>query len=375
MNIPKKIHYFWAGNNISEKDLRNIISVKHKNPNFEVNIWGNGNIKALITNTLNKIKFKYQGNDFDIGDLSLNFIYKNIEIAFNYLSRQAHFQSLVSNEKPNCLRFLTRIHEEEGTQQRLYGNYPDLINYLKHIYFMHINGNYHNYASASDIARLVILYMEGGIYLDTDVELNDMQTKKDKFAYLKLKSDIGIGDCNGEGWNIKHPSDTLGNAVISSLPNSKKVFYILIKMTTEIKRHHLYTQIDQPPTFDKIRNITDRNRTKQIDKRIDFALKLKKNKKIDLDEKCNMINPTWRTGLTRGSKEINDLQRETNIINYTMALTGPIFLDRVLDSKSKNHFPKKYKLISTNKHDNIFQDVDGSGDWATIHKKKYSDEV
>ncbi|MDX7998655.1 hypothetical protein FE394_05485 [Xenorhabdus sp. Reich] len=374
MNIPKKIHYFWAGNNIPEQLLKNMISVKRKNPNFEVNVWGNDNIKSLINNTLNKIKFKYQGNGFDIGEIFFNFTYKNIEIAFNHLFRQAHFQRLVPDEKTNCLRFFNRNHERENIQQRLYSNYEELAHYLKHVYFININGNCHNYASASDIARLVILYMEGGIYLDADVELNDIKTEKDKLAYLKLKSDIGLGDCNGEGWNIKHSSDTIGNAIVSSLPNSKKVFDILIKMAITIKRHHLYTQINQPPTFDKIRNITGRNRKKQIDNRIDFALKLKERKEINLDEKCNIMNPIWRTGIPRDSEKekINDFQRGTNRINYTMELTGPSFLTRVLGPENKNHLPKRYKLMSTNKHDNIFQDVDASGTWADIHKKKYS---
>ncbi|PHM74015.1 Subversion of eukaryotic traffic protein A [Xenorhabdus kozodoii] len=60
MNIPRKIHYFWTGNEISERNLRNIITVKSENPSFEVNLWVNN--KVLISNTLSETKSRVKNN-------------------------------------------------------------------------------------------------------------------------------------------------------------------------------------------------------------------------------------------------------------------------------------------------------------------------
>ncbi|WP_422646120.1 glycosyltransferase [Xenorhabdus japonica] len=48
---------------------------------------------------------------------------------------------------------------------------------LESIFYRNINGYYHNYTLASDIARLVILYAEGDIYLDSDVKLKKAITQ------------------------------------------------------------------------------------------------------------------------------------------------------------------------------------------------------
>ncbi|MDX7986103.1 hypothetical protein FE392_01965 [Xenorhabdus sp. 12] len=379
MEIPKKIHYFWVGGNIPENLLKRMMLVKYKNPNFEVNIWGNSNVKSLITNTLDKMKFNYQGSNFYVIGNSFHFNYNNIDTAFDYLTRQAYFQSAVPKEEPHCLSFFDRNDECEDIHENLYGDYRELILYLRHIYTIHLNGNCHNYASASDIARLAILYMEGGIYLDADVELSNIKTKKDKFSYLSLKTDMGIGDVSGGNWRLEDSGKEFGNAIISSLPNSKKIFNLIIEMAITIKRHHLYKQICDSPYFERVKHIKSHNEASLRDKRIDFILKTKEKKEIIHDEKCNFINPLWRTGLFNetkfsNGKKITDYQREERKITYTMLFTGPILINNTINPKNKNLIPKKYRLMSTHKNDNIFLDVDGSGDWSAIGNQQYSDE-
>ncbi|PHM50309.1 glycosyltransferase [Xenorhabdus miraniensis] len=381
MNLPKKIHYFWTGNNIPEKNLRKILNIKYQNPGFEVNIWGERNIQSLVINTLRKIKLKYHGTDFDIGEIPINFNYRNIETAFRSLAHQANTLGSVQLAKLNCLSFLTETDsrkKEENIQR--YGDYVDLIYYLQHVYHLHIMGNYHNYAAASDIARLVILYMEGGIYLDSDVKLSDPDIKEminresAKFDDLYIQSDIALGDCTGKGWYSTEKIYQFGNAIIASMPQSKKTFDILIQMATALKRHHLYSQIHQSPKFNEISRIRSTNRTRQIDKRIDFALKLEKSNQLNLNVKCSMLNPMWRTGSMYPSQKVSKHDREKNRIDYTMKLTGPVFLIFPLNPKREDTLPLKHRLMSKINNDSVFKKVDASGKWAILKNKKYSDE-
>ncbi|MDC9598398.1 glycosyltransferase [Xenorhabdus anantnagensis] len=378
MRIPKKIHYFWAGSNISEKDLRNIIEIKSKNPGFEVNIWGGNDSKALIINTLRKIKFKYQGNELDIGEIPVNFNYKNVESAFRFLSQQAN---RLEHSILNCI---SHLKERKNTSR--YGSYVDLMNYLHHIYRLNIKGiNYHNYACSSDIARLVILYMEGGIYLDVDVELNDIDIKnthKGKISpldNLRLQSDIGIGDCSGSGWNSDTSYNEIGNAIIASIPQSKSIFKMLLDMATMMKIHHLGIQMYQSPKCDEFHEIKrsskKHNKHYEFDKRVDLARKLKDTNQINMDMKCSIQDPIWRTSFSPYNDN-DKISRENRRILYTTKLTGPDFIDNCLNPKQKIDFPNKYKLMSKNKNDSVFKNVDDVGDWSVVKTKKntYSDE-
>ncbi|MBI6547739.1 hypothetical protein H8A87_03115 [Xenorhabdus sp. VLS] len=324
------------------------------------------------------MKFKHHGNAIDIGEIPVNFTYRNIETAFRFLSQQANYLSSIQHPELNCLSFFNN-HRKEEKNTRSYGDCIDLISYLQHIYRLNLNGNYHNYASASDIARLVILYMEGGIYLDTDVELSDqdirgiLERKSARFSDLYLQSDMGIGDSSGLGWYSGIPYNEFGNAIIASLPQSKKILNLLLHMATMMKRHHLSIQINQSSKANEINKIKRTNKSNEIDKRIDLALKLQKSNHIHLNMKCSMQDPVWRTGLDKYSNDNSELARQNTRIDYTMRMTGPSFIDDNLNPKQKRYFPQKYKLMSKYQNDGVFKDVDDAGDWACI-KKKYSDE-
>ncbi|OTA20552.1 Subversion of eukaryotic traffic protein A [Xenorhabdus beddingii] len=378
MQIPKKIHYFWYGNNIPEKFLRNMIEIQYANPGYEVNIWGDNNSKTLIMKTLRNIKFKHHNASFDIGEISVNFTYRNVESAFRYLSQQVDFLSTNQLSTLNCFRYFKR-RKQENNNKRRYGDHVDLVNYLQHIYRINLKGNYHNYASSSDLARLVILYMEGGIYLDTDVELSDADIKnrlKRKgaiFDNLHLQSDIGIGDSSGLGWYSGVPYNEFGNAIIASLPQSKKILNMLLDMAIMIKKHHLSIQMYQSPKSDEICKIKKLNRYHEVDKRIDLAIKLKNAHQINLDMRCGIQDPIWRTGIDPNDDN-DEFACKLRRIDYTVRMTGPDFIDDYLNPQQKIDFPDNYKLKSKNRGDRMFKDVDDAGEWANIKKKKYPDE-
>ncbi|MBD2796354.1 hypothetical protein ID856_07350 [Xenorhabdus sp. 18] len=379
MDIPKKIHYFWAGNNIPEEDLKKIITIKCANPGFEVNIWGENDSNALIINTLRKIKLGYHGTEFDIGETPINFNYKNVDVAFKFLSRQAHHLGSIQDPMLNCFSYFTKTKRKNDNARR-YGDYVDLMNYLQHIYRLNLKGNYHNYASSSDIARLVILYMEGGIYLDADVELSDTSIKNmldrgsARFADLRLKSGIGIGDCSGQGWqHFGAPYNRFGNAIIASLAQSKEIFKILLKMAIQIKKHHLSIQMYESPKADEICRVKRFNKYHEVDKRVDLALKLNNTNQINLDTRCGIQDPVWRTGIDPHQRNVV-YSREIRRIDYTTDMTGPDFIDNHLNPQQNINFPGKYQLRSKNKNDGMFKNVKDDADWSSIIKKKYSDE-
>ncbi|MBI6550468.1 glycosyltransferase [Xenorhabdus lircayensis] len=212
MNIPKKIHYFWAGNNISKDGLRSIINVKAENPDFKVYLWGTK--KHLFFNTINSL-----GIDIEPQlETGLSFHdSRDIEDAFLSLKQSPYFIDQ---------KIIWRLHA---------------------IYHRQINGFYHNYASASDIVRLVILFVEGGIYLDVDIELanavpkfssnntfhkiDQLLKRKAIFENINAAQGIAFGDVTGSGWTV----NKFGNAIITAPIQSRKIAELLIVIDRRVQ--------------------------------------------------------------------------------------------------------------------------------------------
>ncbi|OTA19788.1 hypothetical protein Xbed_02099 [Xenorhabdus beddingii] len=429
MNILKKIHYFWTGNNIPENDLRNIMTMKHENPGFEVNIWSKNGDNTLILNTLRSLTFKFKQQNVNIGEIMINenlFNYRNIEEAFTRLIQRTNiiYQSRIKYYKQN--NNYNRNIEFNCFKQNIkrYGDYSELINYLHHVYHLHLHGDHHNYAAASDIARLVILYLEGGIYLDADVQLTDSHMKYrksevfDKFIYSQegepLRKDIngktarfekadfppglGFGDTSGRGWrkvseeekwntirkeNISDDhkigsytstilGNRFGNAIISAPQYSTTIFNILLKMATEMKRKHLKLQIDQTQKADKINAIKYPLQPYQDNLRIDKALKYHKAGKISLDKRCSMLDPIWRTGIdaSRPTNENTPTDIRHRRIDKTVEMTGPAVYARFLNLHNDNYLSEDHQIKG--RRSLLFKETDAGGVWAAvnIHKKK-----
>ncbi|PHM60374.1 glycosyltransferase [Xenorhabdus ishibashii] len=399
MNIPKKIHYFWTGDKIPESNLRNIIAIKYENPGYIVNIWGENKDKSLILKTLNSLKFRAEKGNFDIGDLSTNLIYKNIDTAFNILYENVDPDC--SHKHSGCFKKTNNnsIKLSEKNKKR-FGDPLELMRYLHHVYKLQLHGVYYNYASASDIARLVILYTEGGIYLDTDVKLtnsqiinyidddhtinstekNDAIKNKSRFDKIVIHSDIGFGDVSGKGWK-KINSDTIttifGNAIISSPIQSKKVLDILFHISMSLKRRHLAIQINQLDKSHKINKIIMLEKEFEIDRKIDNALKYHKRNEIKMDMRCSILDPIWRTGFVDDkTKSFHNRHRNENIalkcaerrVRHTKQLTGPGIYSNFFNFKGK--VPKKYRIENSDEYDLFFDEVDAKSPWAIINIKK-----
>ncbi|MBC8953384.1 TcdA/TcdB catalytic glycosyltransferase domain-containing protein [Xenorhabdus sp. PB62.4] len=395
MKIPKKIHYFWVGSKISEKDLRRIIAIKSENPGFEVNIWGLKNVKSLILNRLININFKYNDVVLDIGELFGNqFVYRDIETAFNFLIN--HSSSLIDtdftrdlyekkraeltnlgvryNNDSTRMSFLHRIFHPTSSGVRS-NDYSKVIRFLHHIFHLQLHGDFKNYASASDIARLVILYMEGGIYLDVDVELTDSDIKymqsycfgqnlpiekrfnrRARFEKLELKSDIGFGDCHGMGWGRVSQSDEkwniryldacrikklvyneFSNGIIAAQPRSEKIMALLVFIACNIKKY-TYNQEDKT------------------------------------------LSSKWRTGIVPHLPSMNTPSyRRCRRLDLTVDMTGPqsyqelfsIVKNKELDNQHEIDFispPRNWQMNSG--LDLMFKKVDTKADWATVKNKK-----
>ncbi|MFX2611678.1 glycosyltransferase [Enterobacter mori] len=91
---------------------------------------------------------------------------------------------------------------------------------LHSIFERESRGAFYNYAAASDIVRLMLLYCYGGIYLDMDVQCK----KLDFFLFSELTD---IGDRLGI---LEDRYGYPGNGVLASMPQSRQVKICLEKM-------------------------------------------------------------------------------------------------------------------------------------------------
>lgn len=108
----------------------------------------------------------------------------------------------------------------------LWGNpdieYP-LLRDLHLAYLQECHGSLHNYAAASDIARLTILYCYGGIYLDMDVAFQE--EAGDIFSDLHdIGPRLGI---------LKYSRHEFGNGVLAAMKGSPAVRICLDQICRE----------------------------------------------------------------------------------------------------------------------------------------------
>ncbi|MDX7991876.1 TcdA/TcdB catalytic glycosyltransferase domain-containing protein [Xenorhabdus littoralis] len=303
MTIPKKIHYVWIGRDILPSDLLNILKVKEINPDYEINIWTMR--ESSVTNTV---------------DNTVNSIFDETrccgEIAFNH---------------KNGVRFRSIKEAFLDLEGSLRGKikFPDGINiptipsvgvgnYLYSIYLRQSNGIYYNYASASDIARLAILYYEGGIYLDVDVKF---KTDKRLEHNINELTDLAFGDDSGTGWG----TNSFNSSIIGAPKKSSKLEKLLIRISSEIA---LYDSVKHKPA-----------------------------------EKMSSTWVFWRV--------ISPLGR----ISQTKSLTGPSACALFLFGKTamtNEPIPTEFRLEKENR--SIFQKVNCDGDFGKLPNKYYEYE-
>ncbi|WP_340610163.1 glycosyltransferase [Xenorhabdus bharatensis] len=373
MNIPKKIHYFWTGNKISQNDLKNIMAIKAENPGFQLNIWGNKTDESLIIKTFNSLTFTGEegknSKNYHLGftQTKFSYVYRIVETAFDFL-----FHTIMRGQPNNSSAI---------AQENIVGGDRELVRYLRHLYYFNLQGTFRNYAASSDIARLVILYMEGGIYLDVDVQLRtqlddqpgvkhrkkiSLDITNNRFDAIKLNSDLGFGDASGCGWGPGNTKNKFGNAIIASQPQSDSILQLLLHMARQIKRSHLLRQVGESPYGNEISSAAKTLRVDKLNYALDYENTERKN--IIPNKSCGILAPEWRTGIDL-TKENSDQKRRKRRLEHTVNQTGPIFYRHHFRIKNTNLMADELKIQIEGKDKGMFSAVNAEANWANSQKR------
>lgn len=279
MIIPNKIHFIWFGHHIPMEDLLNIISIHCRNPHYEVNIWA---------------------DSYGVSGKTI----RNLDICFPQRIRIRKISEIFE-----------RIPVFLGSQ------YTWECRTLHSLFLRQLNGAYHNYASASDIARLVILCVEGGTYFDVDVRLlsvanvparmlnitnPDRWDRKQMPLNIHTESGLLMGDYYVRQWNGKSKS-FLGNSIMSVAPGADIIKKALISII-------LYYELN----------------------------KLEKNH----------VQTLWQ-----------DVRKDpVKRFMFTLEMAGPVMLRGILTRSPAQDIDKQYLLENTI-HDRMFEKVNADAEW------------
>jgi hypothetical protein len=163
--IPQKIHFIWVGAPIKEYYLVNILKIARLayKSQFEVNIWVND--EKNITKLLQKFASGIIENPTPKKIAGIHI--RNINELYPRMEKDPFLQN-------KSVEIITSINKE-------------MIGFS-------------NFAAASDILRHIILWLEGGYYLDTDNQLtfNKSDRLEKESTILGLKTPQYRDDDNGE---------------------------------------------------------------------------------------------------------------------------------------------------------------------------------
>lgn len=360
MSVPKKIHYFWAGNKISEENLQNIIAMKVENPGFNLNLWVNN--KSLIKETFDSLL-----NKLSLGEV---FGYEFDKVQREYF--ESKDRSLI---KQNGF-FIRDIREA-------FKSLDEIFPILESMFYRNINGYYHNYALASDIARLVILYTEGGIYLDVDVKVKGIRFNKEtrfdninkeaKFKNINAPSGMAFGDASGKAW--KKNSCLEGNAILAAPAKSIIVFKILNIINDKIKDNLKQKYVDINKKIPNPNRITPHHIIKPIHPKHMIQLKnfanpgqpissLDKNNKIDRWEGVSKKYPDWGKDTWCASRVIPDFRFDAAVGN-----TGPTVYQEYLKEINREGKPEVPAHLRFEENGTeFFEKVDAYGKWRNTRE-------
>ncbi|XBS68216.1 glycosyltransferase [Acerihabitans sp. KWT182] len=265
--IPKILHYIWLGKSpLPAFAVCNIINSAVKNPDYEVKVW--------VENTA-KIR--------------------------SQLINAGYSSALISRVKfiePNLPPIIQSVISREGDHTQ-----------------------FANYAAASDVFRLYLLFREGGVYLDVDVAIKNPLGEIKSQSYVKEPmSDflISLEYEYVDGRNIV----TYGNAVMAAAKNSASASELLFEALSP------YLATDNRMSLGILNNSNFIG---------DFS-----NQVLDVGFKLEKTNPHSRAfGPNMFDKiydyddVIWDLKKTNSLfrINLTTMLTGPKLLYRYFMSK------------------------------------------
>jgi len=230
VKIPNLLHFAWEGNNISEKNLANILLNKKMAPEFDIQIWTTNPMS--IYDTLRKMADSEENAQF------------------RYLARKFGNDITVKDTHELYKELATTLTVKDKENKKLTAG-----NYLSSIFYRETNGIYKNYAAASDITRAALMYLKGGCYMDVDVvctTLNKLEKLDIPHGYLIGQSDPPFG---------------LPNAMLVSLPKSPVSKTILLAMAKKIRnaeRDPSGKKIDPTLIWDKKRSDVETRREETV---------------------------------------------------------------------------------------------------------------
>lgn len=169
--IPRIAHYIWLGGTLPEYARSNIVSFQANNQDWQVNIWSD-NPARLRNNMI----------DQGLSETAMGRI--NI----------ANVNDALEHAPPHLRRDLSGVYARE------------------------VSGPYRNYAAASDLLRLAVLYQHGGLYMDTDVYVDPSAPLGPINAVRSPASQVLFAELTGSGQ---------GNHLLASQPGASGMARLL----------------------------------------------------------------------------------------------------------------------------------------------------
>lgn len=183
--IPKQIHYVWVGGPIKEKYLKDILYTAQlaRNSGFIVNIWVN----------------------------DAKNIHKTLERIYPDLIEMPASNKIAGIHIRHINELFPRMKEEKFFQEDNRGR--DIQSYINREMI-----GFKNLASASDFLRYLILYFEGGYYIDTDVQIEFQEEGSPTFAEEKLLVGFKANMVNTHADGSAYSNWVGNNDMIAALP-------------------------------------------------------------------------------------------------------------------------------------------------------------
>lgn len=210
--IPNKIHYIWIGTEISLENLCNIIRNSVVNKSYQIIIW---------TDDISMLRKTARQYEFPSSHIQV----RNINTLFPRLKNVS--------DKDNLLR--------------------NSATFLHSLFLRQSHGHYANFACASDIARLVILYIEGGIYFDADVKLiategfeiddeTDLRIESKRLPInITAPSGLLIGGNQERYPGKSFANDAISNAILAAPAGSEIVKDLLLRIKENFNMKNDYS--------------------------------------------------------------------------------------------------------------------------------------
>jgi hypothetical protein len=136
-SVPNILHWVWAGPEVSQGDLHNMLEFARTHPNHDLNIWTDD--RDAIIAALDKMEPENRGLVQQYDDIT------NFKKRLKIQAGDALFENNGLTDAQN--------------------------NALRNICLREKNGVYRNYAAYSDVIRLLAVLKHPGLYMDVDVKL------------------------------------------------------------------------------------------------------------------------------------------------------------------------------------------------------------